>query len=283
MIDIQHILRSIDNLPPFPEVYRKATRLLQNPETSVDNLIQVLQYDQSITANVLKMCNSAYYGLTRKVHSLREGLVLLGNNQLKEILSGSALSQFYQKESKGYDLGRGELWKSAISSALVSQIICKIIEGKENPTVFTTALLHDIGKVVLNDFVWEENKKISQLVQEEGYSFEEAERQILGMDHAEVGAKIAELWNFPEDMIRAIRLHHTPETAPENDIITPIVYLSDVIILTMGVGMGSDGLFYRGKEGIMKRFGLKEKDLEKIMVDFYDAYNNVQNILNLDE
>jgi putative nucleotidyltransferase with HDIG domain len=284
MISIGKILKRIDKLPPFPEVYRKAMQLLQDPEISVDKLIQVIQYDQAITANVLRMCNSAYYRQSkRKIHSLREGLVLLGNDQLKEIISRSTMVQFYQKENKGYDLGRGELWKSAIASALISQIICKMIGRPEDSGIFTTTLLHDIGKVVLNDFVWEENQRIFQLVQEKGYSFEEAEQNILGMDHAEVGAKIAELWHFPEDMICAIRLHHTPETAPEDDLITPIVYLADVTTLMMGIGVGSDGLSYRAKEGIMKRFALTSRDLEKIMIDFYEAYHDVQNILNLDE
>lgn len=284
MISIENILKKIEHLPPFPEVYRKAMQLLKDPAISVDKLIEVIQYDQAITANVLRMCNSAYYRPSkRKIHSLREGLVLLGNNQLKEIISRSTIVQFYQKESKGYDLGRGELWKAAISSALISQIICKLIGKVEYLEIFTTTLLHDIGKVVLNDFVWEENRRILQLVQEKGYSFEEAEQNILGMDHAEVGAKIAELWHFPEDMICAIRLHHTPETAPEDDKITPIVYLSDVITLTMGIGVGSDGLCYRAKEGIMKRFSLTSTDLEKIMINFYEAYNGVQDILSLDE
>ena len=284
MIRVENIIKKIENLPPFPEVYRKAIQLLQDPEISVDKLIEVIQYDQAITANVLRMCNSAYYRLSkRKIHSLREGLVLLGNNQLKEIISRSTMVQFYQKENKGYDLGRGELWKSAISSSLISQIICKLIGKSEDAAIFTTTLLHDIGKVVLNDFVWEENQRIFQLVQDKGYAFEEAEKKILGMDHAEVGAKIAELWHFPEDMIAAIRLHHSPEKAPEGDTITPIVYLSDVTTLTMGIGVGSDGLCYRAKEGIMKRFALTPRDLEKIMINFYEAYHSVQNILNLDE
>jgi len=283
VIDMRNIIKKIDKLPPFPAVYRKAMQLLRNPETSVAELIQVIQYDQAITANVLRMCNSAYYGLQRKINSLRDGLVVLGNNQLKEIVSGSTMVNFYQRKSEGYDLERGELWKSAISSALISQIICKLIGRPENPTLFTAALLHDVGKIILNDFVWEENKKIVQLVQEGGYSFEEAEQNVLGMDHAEVGAIIAEQWGFPEDIIRAIRLHHSPEEVPEDDIITPIVYLSDVVTLIMGIGVGSDGLSYRGKEEVMKRFGLKERDLERVMVDFYEAYNNVQNILSMDE
>jgi putative nucleotidyltransferase with HDIG domain len=284
VISIENILKKIKNLPPFPEVYRKAIQLLQDPEISVDKLIEVIQYDQAITANVLRMCNSAYYRPSKKkIHSLREGLVLLGNKQLKEIISRSTIVKFYQNESKGYDLGRGELWKSAISSALISQLICKLIGKAEYSAIFTTTLLHDIGKVILNDFVWEENQRIFQLVQAKGYSFEEAEKKILGIDHAEVGAKIAELWHFPEDMIRAIRLHHTPEIAPEDDNMTPIVYLSDVITLTMGIGVGSDGLCYRANESIMKRFAVTSRDLQKIMMDFYEAYSGVQNILNLDE
>lgn len=281
MRDIEVILKSIEKLPPFPMAVKRALKILDDPDASVAELISVVQYDQAITANVLKLCNSAYYGLRRKVRSLREGLVLLGNAELRDIILSSTVVQFLQQENRGYELARGELWKHAIASAIISRIVSDEVLESENPSLFTAALLHDIGKVVLGSFVEQYFEQMIILVFEKGYSFAEAETETLGINHAEVGGKIAELWLFPEEIVQAIRLHHNPEEASDDDSITPIIYLANIITISMGIGVGCYGLSYRGKEQIMKRYGLKTKDLQKIMVGFYDEYNKTQDILRL--
>jgi putative nucleotidyltransferase with HDIG domain len=281
VIDIDAIVKSIKKLPPFPNVATRALEVLDDPHASVDRLISIIQYDQAITANVLKMCNSAYYGLARKVGSLREGLVLLGNEELKNIILASTVVKFFHKEMRGYDLAEGELWKHAVATGIISMIISNRVTVSESQSLFTTALLHDIGKVVLNSFIDRYFEQIIVLVNEGRHSFLEAERETLGIDHGEVGAKIAESWNFPEDIVQGIRLHHRPEEASDDDQITPIIYLANIITLSMGVGVGRDGLSYRGKEEVMKRYQLKSKDVQEIIVDFYDEYNKVQDILRL--
>ena len=281
MMDVDGTIRSIKRLPPFPDVSTKALKILDDPDASVDQLISIIQYDQAITANVLKLCNSAYYGLSRKVRSLREGLVLLGNTELKNIILTSTAVKFFHKENRGYDLAKGELWRHAVATGIISKIISDRVTGSEPASLFTAALLHDIGKVVLARFVDTYFEQVIALVNEGDYSFLEAESEILGINHAEVGAKVAESWSFPEDIVRAIRLHHNPDGALDDDPLTPIIYLADILTLSMGIGAGRDGLSYRGKEEIMKRYGLKAKDLQEIVVDFYDQYNAVEDMLNL--
>ena len=281
MMDTEAIIKSMKKLPPFPDVATKALKILDDPDASVDQLISIIQYDQAITANVLKLCNSAYYGLSRKVRSLREGLVLLGNVELKSIILTSTVVKFFHRENKGYDLAKGELWRHAVATGIISKIISDRVTGSESASLFTAALLHDIGKVVLGRFVDTYFEQILALVKGEDHSFLEAEREMLGIDHAEVGARVAESWNFPEDIVQAIRLHHRPDGASGDDPLTPVIYLSNIVTLSMGIGVGRDGLCYRGKEEVMKRHGLKAKDLQEIVVDFYDQYNTVQDILGL--
>lgn len=281
MIDIDVILKSIKKLPPFPTVANKALKILDDPEASVDKLISIIQYDQAITANVLQLCNSAYYGLVRKVRSLREGLVMLGNIELKNIILASTIVRYFEQENKGYDLAYGELWKHAMATGIISNIISDRVGEPENPSLFTAALLHDIGKIVLSNFVDKYFEQIIALVTQGKHSFLEAEEEMLGINHAEVGGKIAESWNFPKDIVQAIRLHHRPEEAPDNDSITPIIYIANIITLSMGIGVGRDGLSYRGNEEVMKRYGLKAMDLQEIVADFYEEYSKVQDVLEL--
>lgn len=281
MIDTNAIVQSVKEFPPFPEAASRALKVLDDPDASVGQLISIVEYDQSITANVLKICNSAYYGLTRQIRSLREGLVLLGNSELKNIVLASTTAKFFQKENKGYALDKGELWKHAVACAIIARIVSNRVGRPENPSLFTGALLHDMGKVVLDTFVDRYFEQIIALVKGENYSFLEAESKMLGINHAEVGAKMAESWNFPDDIVRAIRLHHAPEEAPEDDEITALICLANIITLSVGVAVGRDGLSCRGNEDIMKRYGLKATDLQQIVADFYDEYDKVQDILRL--
>ncbi|NVM22085.1 MAG: HDOD domain-containing protein [Desulfobacterales bacterium] len=281
MRNIEAIIRSVEKLPPFPVAVQRAMEILDDTDASVSELISVIKYDQAITANVLKLCNSAYYGLRRKVHSLRDGLVLLGNDELKDIILAGTVVEFFQQENKGYELAMGELWRHAIATAIISKIISDNVLDSENHSVFTAALLHDIGKVVLGSFVEQYFEQMFSLVFEKECSFTEAETEILGINHAEVGGKIAELWLFPEDIVQAIRLHHDPGKASDDDHVTPIVYLANIITLSMGIGVGCYGLSCRGRQEIMKRYRLRAKDLERMMVTFYDKYHAIQDIFKL--
>ena len=105
------ILESVTQLPPFPAVVQRALQLVDDPKASAQDVVDIIQYDQSITANVLKLCNSASMGLRRKVDSLREALVLIGFNRLLEIILSRESVKLYGKGCKGYDLGQGDLWR----------------------------------------------------------------------------------------------------------------------------------------------------------------------------
>ena len=260
---------------------KKALKILDDPDASVDKVISIIEYDQAITANVLKLCNSAFYGLMRRVRSLRGGLVMLGNAELKNIILASTTVKFFQQENIGYDVTRGGLWEHAVASAIIARLISERVGESEDPSLFTAALLHDIGKVVLDTFVDRYFEQIIALVNEGDHSFLEAESEMLGINHAEVGARITESWNFPKDIVRTIRLHHRLDKISDDDRITPIVYLANIITLSMGIGVGRDGLSYRGEEEVMKRYGLKARDLQEIVVDFYDEYSKVQDVLGL--
>jgi len=279
MINLESILKSIEKLPTLPQVAIKALKKLDNPEISVNDVVSIIQYDQAITANVLKIANSAYYGKSRKVRSLSEALVLLGNKQLKEIILTSSVINIFQNENKGYQKAKGELWKHAASCAIISKLISKHMGKPELPSLFTAALIHDIGKLALDSYVERYQEQIIALVIEKQYCFTDAEKEMIGMNHAEVGAKIAEMWHFPEEIVTAIRLHHSPEMASDNDEITPIVHLANIITTLLGIGAGVDTFANKGKSEILKKCGLNGNDVQKIMVAFYEIYYNIQDLL----
>lgn len=274
------ILESINRLPPFPMVIQRVIQLIDDPKSSAQDVVDVIQYDQSITASVLRACNSAYFGLRRTIHSLREALVMIGFNQLLEIILGQESLHFFHAPCKGYDLDDGELWRHSVSSALLSRIISERLKREATPTHFTAALLHDIGKVALNKFVKDYFGEIERLVQDQHLSFIEAEKEVLGIDHAELGGRITEQWNFPKTIVSSVRYHHTPFLTPENHAMVQLIYLCDLVAMIAGIGGGADGLSYHGYEEVMKQGGLKEKDIERFIVQLNDRLQLVKAMLN---
>jgi len=277
----QTILRKVSQLPPFPVVVQRALQLVADPNSSAQDVVDVIQFDQSITADVLRLCNSAYFSLQRKVHSLREALVLIGFNQLFEIVLSRQSSHLFSKSSAGYDLQRGELWRHSVAAALLSGIISRRLGKQPSPILFTAALLHDIGKVILSEFVKDYLDDITRLIEEKSISFSDAEKEILGIDHAELGGKITAEWKFPKVIISSVRYHHAPFTKSDHDETVPLTHLCDVVAMLTGIGGGSDGLYYQSYGEVMSHYHLTEEDIERFMMQLADQFGQVKELLKV--
>lgn len=265
---INTILRSIDNIPAFPATVHKVSALLSDDYYSAVEVAEVIKYDQAITANILKMSNSAYFGVGQNIRTIADAVTYLGRRNLILAVQTAGISRFYKKAAKGYVTNASDLWEHSVAVALMSQILSKKIHQQENAVLYTAALLHDVGKVILGEYVYESFRKIMTLVTEQGSSFLEAEEKILGINHGKLGGEIAARWNFPEEIKDAIAYHHRPDLLDnrgENDIVW-LVYISDQSCLMMGLGGGADGLAHRWVGEGLKKFKLRSKDIEESFI-----------------
>jgi len=267
---MEEIIVAVDDMPPFPQVVQRAMQALGDPEYEVVGLVDILKVDQAITANILKLCNSAYFGLPRKVSSLKEAVVYLGANQLRQLLLSGAASKIFEKPNAGYAVFADELWRHALATAVMAQVLRKFKRLKiDENTLFTAALLHDVGKVVLSNFVADKYLAIEKMVESGESSFQEAEREVLGFDHAEIGGKIAEKWEFPESITTAIAFHHEPaRAAKEFRILTELVALSNNLAVMVGYGTGVDGLACRGHGLLLEKLKIGDRDMEELVLLF---------------
>lgn len=206
---VDKIVDSITGLPPFPEVARRILELSRDPDASNREIAEVIKYDDAITANCLKLCNSSYYSLSVKVFSMTQAVNMLGlkNIIMIALTSTKSLSAFARAHQK-YCLTKGELWRHSVSTSIISQLLLKRAKVDEDSILFTAALLHDFGKIVLDQYVDGDIDNLIELTQKQGFSLIEAERQVFGIDHAELGGIIAEEWNFPNMLVQSIRNHH---------------------------------------------------------------------------
>ena len=277
---IERILRSIRHVPAFPMTIQKVTELLRNEDYSVQEVANVIKFDQAITANILRMCNSAYFGVRSRIGTLNDAVIYLGKDNIIRAVQTSGVSRFFKKAAEGYVPRASDLWTHSVSVALMSQILFKRIYQQEQPVLYTAALLHDVGKVILGEYVHKSFDKIMGLVGQEGCSFLEAEEKLFGINHATIGGKIAEQWNFPEEISTAIGFHHRPDLLADHQAIFPwLIYLADQIGSMMGVGGGQDGLAYRAVSEVAQRFQLRDKDIEACMVQLFEDMERARELI----
>lgn len=281
MSDINAIIKKINRLKPIPQVASKVMSISQNPDSSMSDLSNIIVYDTAVTANLLKVANSAYFGLPDKVDSVHQAIVFMGMDQVVDLVLLAASSENLQAAQKGYDLNAGELWKYSVSSALIAKELAEKKGAKEINLIFTAALLKDIGKVVLNQYVRDSFEKINALVTHKGFTFREAEKEAIGIDHAELGGMVAESWNFSPKMVETIRNHHMPQKSVTSKLESSIVYMADTLCMMMGIGGGSDGLAYKFHREVVENLKLTERDFQEIIAGFGEKIQEVEAMVKI--
>ncbi|WP_022854221.1 HDOD domain-containing protein [Thermodesulfatator atlanticus] len=272
---LEHIFEELNTVPNFPETALRALKMLENEDVNFQDLAKVIRYDATITANFLRLINSAYIGLRRKVESLTQAFALLGINQIRFFLVAACAGQYLKRTLHGYGLSPYEVWLHSLGSGVFAELIAEKVKAKHQDYIFTAALLHDIGKLVLDLFVGGELEVIRDLVKDEGLTFMEAEIMVLGTDHAVVGAELLRRWGFPQETIFAVRAHHDEDWMVQNQT-AAIVALSNMLTNLLGIGMGADGLSYRVPPKLLKVAGIKDRDLFAIITEGYHRYQNLK-------
>ena len=164
---IDSILKSVDMIPAFPATIQKVAELLRDDDYAVADVVNVIKYDQAIAANILKISNSAYFSARQKIKTIHDAVVYLGQQQLIRAVQTAGISKIYKKGGKGYVSQSKDLWEHAVAVALMSQILSRKIQGKEDQVLYTAALLHDVGKIIMGEYVHESFEKIMSRVKSE--------------------------------------------------------------------------------------------------------------------
>jgi putative nucleotidyltransferase with HDIG domain len=282
MENIDEIVARIDSLAPIPPVATQILSLVEDQDACMSEIAELIRHDPSITANVLKICNSAYFGLVQKVESIQDALTLLGLDRVTELVLMNCLSSSLGGIQQGYQLGEGQLWRHAVTSAHVSVLLAERVGGDYNKhLLFTAALLKDIGKLVLSRYVAASFDRINSLVDTSGYSFNESEKKVIGISHEDLGAIVAEKWSFSDRMVRIIRNHHLLQDSESADMETQLVHLSDLMCLMMGVGTGADGLAYRFYSTVLDQVGVTDQIVEDIMLEASSLQKQIDELISL--
>ena len=245
---VKDIVVAAEKLPPFPDIAWKIISLVK-AMAPIKEIEELIGYDQVISARVLQLGNSVYYGRQYDVHSLKDAILLLGNKRLIQVVIAACAIRYYEAGSSQDDR---ELWEHSVTTALTSEIVARRIHFDGILTLYTAALLHDIGNTILN--LYSRIYLQSSLREIKGESDAvRAERRALGIDHQELGGIIARNWKFPPEIAAAIEHHHNPEKAGRYEEITSLVHLADLLARSFekkndkqqnkGIDLESDPIF----------------------------------------
>jgi putative nucleotidyltransferase with HDIG domain len=227
VLTLEQLVQYVQELPALPDVAVEVLKLTDDPEASARDVAGVISRDMSMTARVLKIANSAYYGMPRSVSTANEAVLILGMQSVRSLALAAGAYDTLRGATPGYNLRAGELWKHSISVAVGAQIIAKETKATRPEQAFVAGLLHDVGKVILSEQIQPQFQAILALVELDGAPFHEAERSILGFDHAEVGARVAERWNLPNPLCDAIGAHHNLDAAVEAPELAAVTHLAN--------------------------------------------------------
>jgi len=276
VLTLEQLVQEVRDIPALPDVVFKIIKLSEDPNISAQQISKVIATDQAMTTHILKLANSAFYGVPRRISTVSDAVVLLGFKTIKSLAFAASTYGILGKEIKGYSLRKGDLWRHSIGCAICAQTLARKVRYRLPEEAFVAGLIHDVGKVILNVYIADQFEAILQMTQERTIPFMMAEEVILGYDHAEVGARVAEKWNLPRDLIHAIRFHHNPGIAEPPHILTAIVHVADIICLTMGIGLGGDGLLYPLEPGALKILGVQQAGLEEVISGFVETVSQAR-------
>lgn len=259
------VLASLDELPSMPASVGEVIAACDDTDVTVGQLAQVVLRDQSLTASILKLANSAFYGHARTVSTIVEAIVLLGYSAIKSLAISSHTARLLNRAVPGYGLARGDLWQHSMSVAFAARRIAVEVSTAPVEEAFVAGLLHDIGKTVLASHREAAFEEISRLAVERHVPFHHVEAEVLGFDHAELGARVASAWSFPPQLEEAIRFHHDPVAATLRPRLACIVHVADAACMMFGPGIGADGLAYEVSTYALETLDLGANHLLQVM------------------
>lgn len=270
-VQMEHIVERVQKLPTLPAVANRITNLLNDPDCTAVKIAEIISTDQSLTARVLRLVNSAYYSLSAEVGNVRHAVALLGFRTISQMVISIAVFDVF-KEKYGTEFDRSGFWKHSIGCGVLSKMIAQRARYPREDECFTAGLLHDIGKVVLDQYVHDEMILVLKVVREQGLSFVDAEQEVMGLNHAHIGGQVMKKWNIPLAILAAVQHHHQPVhdrkgSAFSQDLIVDCVQLADALCKHGHIGFSGDAVMPVLEEPLWERLQLNRNTIDVLMTE----------------
>lgn len=280
--DILKPIVDISSIPTLPIVIERISRLLQNPKTSAEEIGKAITTDQALATKVLKLVNSAFYGFPGKISTITHAIVILGFSTIKNVvLTASIFDAFYKKNDETHNFNLELFWIHSIACGAAAQSIAKHIGFNEKEECFIAGLLHDLGKIIVCQYLPDEFNKALLLAKNKKILFFESEQELFNVTHQEIGAFLTERWNLPQNLQNAVKFHHSPLPTRDHYTMTAIVHCADIFVRSLDFGNGGDDKIPAMSENVWKSFGLENHSLNMLFDAIRDEIEKATVFLQL--
>ena len=262
---VRKLVDKVQGLPTLPSMLNNINRMVLNPATSAKEVAQVISSDPALTSKVLRVVNSSFYGFPNRITTVSHAIVILGFNTIKSIVLSSTIFDVFRRGAKPGDFDRAEFWKHSIGCGAAAKVLGRRINYPMLEELFIAGLLHDVGKIVLDQYVPDKFGEVVNLVRTRDILISEAETEILGVTHADVGAWLFEKWNLSKGLTDTVRCHHNPALAGESQRFAEIIHVADVLVRALRFGNGGDQKIPAIQESAWRSLGLQESELDGLL------------------
>jgi putative nucleotidyltransferase with HDIG domain len=278
-LSVDQVIAMTPDLPSMPAAALAVMRETELPTCSARSVSDLICQDQALAARVLRLANSAYYGLQRRVGDIQEAVVVLGMRSVRNLSIVASTYTWMSRPLSGYQMGPKDMWSHSFGVGVCAQELGKRTRKADPDVAFAAGLLHNIGKVVLSAWLEDRLEVLIRASERENVPFDELERTALGFDHTDVGGRLAEQWNMPESIVDAIKNHHQPERSSKHPTVVDCVHLGDCLTSSLGIGIGADAMLYSPSAASLDRLGLTESELEPVLSECVDKCSQYEKVL----
>ncbi|NOX33225.1 MAG: HDOD domain-containing protein [Deltaproteobacteria bacterium] len=262
--ELKKRLSNIKELPTLPIVANNVIQLTQNPDSTAFEIAEAISLDQSLASRVLKTANSAYYGFPRKITTINYAIVVLGLNNIKNIVLSASIMEQFSRTGENLLLDRRDFWKHSLLCGIISKKISEHMRITNSEEMFMCGLLHDFGKMILDGFFHDEFVLVLKLSNKKNFTMMEAENKIFGFNHSGVGALLLRRWSLPPSLVKAVEFHHSPDKSLSAFRIASIVHVADYLCRRIGIGSGGDNVLPDLNKKAFKLVELTSKQINKM-------------------
>jgi HD-like signal output (HDOD) protein len=256
--DLREKLLAQDGIPTLPTIVQDIMEVTANPRSGVKDVEKVVEKDQSCSIKLLKLSNSAYYGFSRQITTIKQAIVIIGLEGVKNAAVSLGMAGCFAKGAKGNSDVFPRLWVHSMATATAAQILAKNSKGVSESFAYLSVLIHDFGKVVLLGHFREKYSKVFNQAKEEKVPISLVEQSELGIDHETVASWISEAWDLPATIKEVAKNHHSGYHLDQTDKSILLVGLADAVAYASGVGDGGNGRPPKVDDSYLQTLGLTQ-------------------------
>jgi putative nucleotidyltransferase with HDIG domain len=277
--DLKRLIAKVEDLPTLPRTVLRITEMVNDPRASARDLSRIITDDQVLTARLLKLVNSSFYGFPQRVSTVTGAIVLIGFDAIRNLLLTTSVFDLFPSPSSRDRRHQEALWDHSLGCAIGAKAIGEVLRYEKLEELFVAGLLHDIGKIVTMTLLPEQFARITRRVSQDGLLISAVEAEVLGCTHADIGRMLAQRWNLPAKLMSLIEHHHDPAAAGAWSVEASIVHLADILTRALRLGSGGDAKVPALDHSAWDFLKLKTVSLDGIMAAMLDEFDDIGSFL----